>query len=138
MIIIKQLTSDTNSVMFPEDNLCINITHFDFVSQMTSLLKDKSLTGDLAQLDVPQDNPFARYKSPNGRLCAFNAGWGYVCGPNSNDWMCPIIYRCDETIVGSSQGRALRYLFLTSVFKTNVGWLYVRPCKTWQRHAFRR
>jgi hypothetical protein len=99
-------------VMFPEDNLRIDVTHFDFFSQLASLLKDKSLTGDLTHLVVPQDNLFAKYKSPNGRLGTFNSGsWyhkarDYVCEPNSNDWMCPIIYGCDETIVGSSQGRA--------------------------------
>ena len=94
-------------VVFPEDNLRIDVTHFDFVSQLASLLKDKSVTADITQLDVPQDNPFAKYKAPNGRLGTFNSGswydkaWDYVCEPNSNDWMCPIIYGCDETIVGS-------------------------------------
>jgi hypothetical protein len=115
-------------VMFPEDNLRIDVTHFDFVSQLASLLKDKSLTGDLTQLDVPPDNPFAKYKSPNGRLGTFNSGswydkaWDYVCEPNSNDWMCPIIYGCDETIVGSSQGRAsvTPLLFTLSIFNEHI------------------
>jgi hypothetical protein len=101
--------------MFPEDNLRIDVTRFDFVSQLASLLKDKSLTGDLTQLDVPQDNPFAKYKSPNGRLGTFNSGswydkaWDYVCEPNSNDWMlCPIIYGCDGTIVVVKSGTCFR------------------------------
>ena len=53
------------TLTFPEDNLQINITRFDFVAQLFSLLTDKSLTGDITQLDVPQDNPFGMYKSPN-------------------------------------------------------------------------
>ena len=52
------------TLSFPEDNLQINITRFDFVAQLFSLLTDKSLTGDITQLDVPQDNPFGMYTSP--------------------------------------------------------------------------
>jgi hypothetical protein len=115
-------------VMFPEDKLRIDVTHFDFVSQLASLLKDKSLTGDLTQLDVPPNNPFAKYKSPNGHLGTFNSGswydkaWDYVCEPNSNDWMCTIIYGCDETIVGSSQGCAsvTPLLFTLSIFNEHI------------------
>jgi hypothetical protein len=76
------------------------------------LISDKSLTGDITQLDVSPDDPFARYQSLNGRLGAFNSGKWYakahdfLCTPNSNDWLCPIIYACDETLVGSHLGRA--------------------------------
>jgi hypothetical protein len=78
-------------VVFREDTLRIDVTHFDFVSQFASLLKDKTLTGDLTQLDVPQDNPFEKYKSPDGRLGPFNSSswydkaWDHQCEPNSND-----------------------------------------------------
>ena len=116
------------TIVFPEDNLRIEITYFDFVQQLHSLLTDKSLTGDLTQLDVPQDNPFGKYVSPTGRLGPFNSGswyhnaWDSLCEPNSNDWLCPIIYGCDETIVGSSQGRAsvTPLLFTLSIFNEHL------------------
>jgi hypothetical protein len=69
---------------------------------------DKSLTGDITQLDVNPDDPFARYQSPKGRLGTFNTEkWyakahNFLCTPNSNDWLCPIIYACDETLVVES------------------------------------
>lgn len=115
------------TIMFPEDNLRIEITHFEFFQQLHSLLTDKALTGDLTQLDVPQDNPFGKYVSPNGRLGPFNSGswydntWDRLC-TKPNDWLCPIVYGCDETIVGSSQGRAsvTPLLFTLSIFNEHL------------------
>ena len=52
------------------------------------------------------------YVPPNGRLGTFNSGRWYgkahahLCEPDSDDWLCPIIYGCDETLVGSHLGRA--------------------------------
>ena len=116
------------TLSFPEDNLQINITRFDFVAQLFSLLTDKSLTGDITQLDVPQDNPFGMYTSPNGHLGPFNSGRWYrkayanLCTPNSNDWLCPIIYGCDETLVGSHLGRAsvTPLIFTLSIFNESL------------------
>jgi hypothetical protein len=66
------------TIVFPEDDLSINVTRFDFISQFYSLITDKSLTGDITQLDVNPDDPFVRYQSPNGRLGAFNSGKWYA------------------------------------------------------------
>ena len=41
------------------------------------LLTDKSLIGDITQPDIPQDNPFGMYTSPNGHLGPFNSGRWY-------------------------------------------------------------
>jgi hypothetical protein len=81
------------------------------LSQLYSLITDKSLTGDLTQLDVNPEDPFSKYQSPNGRLGAFNSGKWYTTAhtqlcTKSNDWLCGIIYACDETLVGSHLGRA--------------------------------
>jgi hypothetical protein len=54
------------TIVVPEDDLSIEVTRFDFLSQFYSLMMDKSLTGDITQLDVNPDDPFARYQSPNG------------------------------------------------------------------------
>jgi hypothetical protein len=62
------------TVVSPEDDLSIQITRFDFLSQFCSLITDKSLTGDLAQLDVTPEDLYSKYQSPNGRLGAFNSG----------------------------------------------------------------
>jgi hypothetical protein len=106
-------------IVFPEDDLSIQITRFDFLSQFYSLITDKSLTGDLTQLDVDLEDPFSKYQSPNGRLGAFNSGKWYA---KSNDWLCPIIYACDETLVGSHLGRALvtPLVFTLSIFNESL------------------
>jgi hypothetical protein len=116
------------TIVFPEDDLSINVTRFDFISQFYSLITDKSLTGDITQLDINLDDPFARYQSPNGRLGAFNSGKWYasahdlLCTPNSNDWLCPIIYACDKTLVGSHLGRAsvIPLVFTLSIFNESI------------------
>jgi hypothetical protein len=67
------------TVVFPEDDLSIQITRFDFLPQFYSLITDKSLTGDLTQLDInPDEDPFSKYQSLNGRLGAFNYGKWYA------------------------------------------------------------
>jgi hypothetical protein len=116
------------TIVFPEGDLSINVTRFDFISQFYSLITDKSLTGDITQLNVNPDDPFARYQSPNGRLGAFNFGKCYLkahdflCTPNSNDWLCPIIYACDETLIGSHLARAsvTPLVFTLSIFNESI------------------
>jgi hypothetical protein len=66
------------TIVFPEDDLSIEVTRFDFPSQFYLLITDKSLTGNITQLDVNLDDPFLRYQSPNGRLAAFNSGTWYA------------------------------------------------------------
>jgi hypothetical protein len=114
-------------VVFPEDNLSIEVTKFDFLSQLYSSITDKSLTGDITQLDVNPDDPFARYQSPNGRLGAFNYGTWYAQAHDQlctkqNDWLCPIIYACDEILVGSHLGQApvTPLVFTLSIFNESI------------------
>jgi hypothetical protein len=116
------------TVVFPEDDLSIQITKFDFLSQFYSLITNKSLTGDLTQLDVNLEDPFSSvYQSPNGRLGAFNSGKWYakahahLC-TKSNDWLYPIIYACNETLVGSHLGRAsvTPLVFTLSIFNESL------------------
>jgi hypothetical protein len=66
------------TVVFPEDNLSIQIKRFDFLSQFYSLITDKSLTGDLTQLGVNPEDHFSKYQSLNGKLGAFNSGKWYA------------------------------------------------------------
>ena len=98
-------------ITFEEDNLTVEVISFDFVSQLFSLLSNKDLTGDIDMLDVNPNDPFSKYSPPNGLLGCFNSGtwyhnaWNYLCKDNG-DWLCPIIFGCDETLVGSHLGRA--------------------------------
>jgi hypothetical protein len=115
------------TIVFPEDDLSIEVTRFDFLSQFYSLITDKSLTGDITQLDVNPDDPFARYQSPNGRLGAFNSGKWYAKPHDNlctqpNDWLCGIIYACDETLVGSHLGRAsvTPLIFTLAIFNESI------------------
>ena len=115
-------------ITFPEDNLRIEVTKFNFTAQLYSLLTDSQLTGSLDQLDVNPDNPFEQYKSPDGMLGPFNSGswyhkaWKHLCQPDSNDWLCSIIFGCDETLVGSHLGRAsvTPLVFTLSIFNEGL------------------
>jgi hypothetical protein len=116
------------TVVFPEDDLSIEVTRFDFLSQFYSLITDKSLTGDITQLDLNPDDPFAGYQSPNERLSTFNSGAWYAQAHDKlctkpNDWLCPIIYACNETLVGSHLGRAsvTPLVFTLSIFNESFG-----------------
>ncbi len=98
-------------MQFEEDGLKIELTAFDFQSQLLSLLKDPTLVKNIDLLDVNKNDPFSKYQSPTGRLTCFNSGSWYHnawihCIENENDWLCPIIFGCDETLVGSHLGRA--------------------------------
>jgi hypothetical protein len=116
------------TVVFPEDDLSIQITRFDFLSQFYSLITGKSLSGNLTQLDVNPEDPVSKYQSPNGRLGAFNSGKWYskahaqLC-TKSNDWLCGIIYACNETLGGLHLlGRALvtPLVFTLSIFNESL------------------
>ena len=123
----------TESLTFSEDNLTIQITKFDFESQFYSLISDEKLTGSLDKLDVNPEDPFTQYQSPDGRVGSFNSGswyrnaWQNLCAPESNDMLCPIIFGCDETLVGSHLGRAsvTPLVFTLSIFNEA---LRNRPC----------
>jgi hypothetical protein len=116
------------------DDLSIQITRFDFLSQIYSLITDKSLSGDLTQLDVNPEDPFSKYQYPNGRFEAFNSGKLYtkahaqLC-TKPNDWLCPSVYACNKTLVGSHLGRAsvIPLVFTLSIFKMNRSTTSVHP-----------
>ena len=113
---------------FPEDGLSVNITAWNFETQIRSLLADKLLTGNIDNLDVNPDDPFAKYAPPDGRIGCFNSAqwyndaWDRLVGPDSNDWMCPIIWTCDETLVGSHLARTgvTPLLFTLSIFSEEI------------------
>ena len=59
----------------------------------------------------------------------YHKAWKYLC-KEPNDWLCPIIFSCDETLVGSHLGRALN--FLLSIFSEEI-----RNCsKAWRTLGF--
>jgi hypothetical protein len=62
------------TIVFPEDDLSTQITRFDLLYPLYSLITNKLLTVDLTQLDVNLEDPYSKYQSPNGRLGAFNSG----------------------------------------------------------------
>ena len=117
----------TVPVTFPQDGLQIRMTKFDFISELFSLLNDTRLTGNMDKLDVNSDNPFTQYKPPDGHLGTFNSGawyqnaWKYHC-KRPHHWMCPLIFGCDETLVGSHLGRAsvTPLVFTLSIFSEEI------------------
>ena len=75
-----------------------------------NLLQDKSLFGNLDNLDVNPDDPFGKYKAKNNYLSTVNSGNRYqrayknmIKSPDT-EFLIPIIFACDETKV-SNQGK---------------------------------
>ena len=57
--IVKETILETKSTT-PQ---YINVTTFDFKSQLQSLLNNKTLFGNINNLDINPNNPFGKYKS---------------------------------------------------------------------------
>ena len=99
-------------IIFPEDNLKIEVTTWNFVHQFYSLITCPELVSDITQLDVNPDNPFSKYNPTDKRLNCFHSGkwyykaWKNLISPDTNEWLCPIIFACDETWVGSHLGQS--------------------------------
>ena len=100
----------------------IEITVFDFKTQLMSLLDDKTLFGDINNLDVNPEDPFGLYNAPHQVLSTVNSGMRYrnayqhmITNPEE-ETLIPIIFGCDETKV-SNQGRAKSWplMFTTSI-----------------------
>ena len=135
--VIKSLTKTQHlehcfpkQILVPLDSndIVVEVTCWDFVSQLFSLLNAPDLTMDLKQLDVNHDDPFSKFIPTNGKLGPFNSGdwyqksWDQICEPNSKDWMCPIIFGCDATLVGShlNRGSVTLLNFTLSIFNQDL------------------
>ena len=121
--IVKEAILETN-ITAPQ---YIDVTTFDFKTQLQSLLNDKTLFGNIENLDINPTNPFGKYKSPNNILSAVNSGMQYehayktMIKDKENDFLLPIIFACDETQV-TNQGKATScpLLFTTSILNQEM------------------
>ena len=91
--IVREAILETKSTM-PQ---YINVTTFDFKTQLQSLLNDKTLFGNIENLDINPNNPFGKYKSPGNILSTINSGMRYqqayktIIQDKEKDFLLPII-----------------------------------------------
>ena len=121
---LKKTKSYQKEVLLSTDDTpqAVNVTVFDFKSQLLSLINHSSLFNDLDNLDVNPKNRFGKYKSENHIISSVNSGNRYELAYNTlindpeKDFLMPIIFACDETKV-SSQGKGSCWplLFTTSI-----------------------
>ena len=84
------------------ENDTVDVTTFNFTSQLHSLLSDSNLNVK-DNLVVNEDDPFTQYKSPNGLLneCItgswYNHAWAHMIANTSCNFMIPIILYIDKT-----------------------------------------
>ena len=105
----------------------IEVTVFDFRTQLVSLLQDKTLFGNLENLDVNPDNVFGKYQSPNKVLSTVNSGKRYkvayktMINSPDKEFLVPIIFATDETKI-SNQGKASSWplVFTTSILNQSM------------------
>ena len=109
-----------------EDNLTIDVTIFDFKSQLLSLLSDSKITSDITKLDVNASDPFTKFVCKNNTLGCVNSGewyynaWEYCCR-SDDDFLVPIIFACDETQVSTmGQIGAWPIMFSTSLLSQEL------------------
>ena len=105
----------------------MNVTVFNFKNQLLNLLKDRTLSGNLQNLDVDPNNPFRHYKAKDDYLSAVNSGNRYqyaykemITSPDT-EMLIPIIFACNETKV-SNQGKASSWplMFTTSILNQTM------------------
>ena len=86
----------------------IKVTTFDFISQFHSLLSDPELQ-QLSNLTVNPDNPFSKYRPPDGLLgeCLsgswYQSAWEHMENAELGDFMIPIILYIDKTLMSKSE-----------------------------------
>jgi hypothetical protein len=96
----------------------VQTTCFYFTNQLSWLVSDQDLFGNLDNFDVDVDNPFGKYVPPNGLLSTINLGQGYnsaylhkVKDP-AKGFMMPINFASDENRLQKG-GKAPGLLFAT-------------------------
>ena len=62
----------------PRTAKSVDVTVFNFTSQLFSLLKDESLFGDISNLDVNPKKVFGRYRNNSKLLSTVNSGLIYA------------------------------------------------------------
>ena len=105
----------------------IDVTVFDFKTQLLSLLNDKMLFGNIENLDIDPQNPFGPYKAPDDILSAVNSGMRYrnayklMIKKTEKEFLLPIIFACDETQV-SKLGKTTAWplYFSTSILNQSM------------------
>ena len=108
-------------VVLPGDPpLTVHVTAYDFVEQLFSLLNDQTFFGTLANLDVNPDDPFTPYESPGGLLNCVNAGAWYRkayqnCCTQPGDFLVPIIFTFDESVLANQKAQIAPLKFTTSL-----------------------
>ena len=85
----------------PRTAKSVDVTVFNFTSQLFSLLKDESLFGDISNLDVNPKKVFGRYRN-NSKLLStagliYDMAYKTLIEDKENDFLLPFIFACDET-----------------------------------------
>ena len=105
----------------------VHTTCFNFTNQLHSLVSDHALFGKLENLDLNNNDPFAKYTAPNNLLSTINSGRWYhdayekECKNPSTDFLMPIIMACDEThLQKGSKASSWPLLFTTSILNQKI------------------
>jgi len=106
-------------------NQVVPVTRFDFTTQLMSLLTDQTLVGNLDDLDVNPTDPFGKYVSNDGLLSCFNSATWYqnafdYCVKQPNDFLCPIIFACDESKLAFGRTGCWLIMFTTTIFNQGM------------------
>ena len=109
-----------NMITLPgEPQLPMMVTYYDFWSELMSLL-DSPVFKSIDNLDMNRNDPFSKYESPSGRINCFNAGKWYsdsyskMC-PNTKDFLLPIIFSFDESVLSNQKASIAPLKFTTSL-----------------------
>jgi hypothetical protein len=104
----------------------LDVVVFDFPSMLTSLFNCPVLN-KIENLVVNPHDRFYKYNSPDGLLGEFNSGTWYdtaysnLITNSDKDFLCPIIFAMDKTVISEMAGLSFLVIFFTSsVFNREV------------------
>lgn len=128
--------TEVSVAMYPylQEDDKLDVVVFDFPSMLASLFNCPILNKPENLVVNPNDR-FGKYKSPDGRLGEVNSGQWYatayetLINDPSKDFLCPIIFTMDKTVISEMGGLSVYViLFTSSIFNRAVSFCLMYVC----------
>jgi hypothetical protein len=134
----SKLNTPLNYSRGPRD--VVEVIRYNFLEQLTDLLSDTTIFGDLANLDVNHTNDrFGQFHRSDGKVDQVNSGSWYqtayenVISDPPNEFLMPIIMYVDKTGTDVLQRHGVEpLLFTTSV----ITWKKRQDLRSWRALGF--
>ena len=117
----------------------VDVHLYLFLDQLTDLLSDDHIFGNLSNLDVKADNRFGRFTRSDGLVNEVNSGswyqnaYNHIISDPNNEFLMPLIFYVDKTGTDVLQRHGVEpLLFTTSV----ISWKQRQDVRAWRPLGF--